>query len=252
MRELRDPKTDLLRNENSLGRSDVDNAKKINMIKNMKLYLASGNEHKRIEMQQILPEFEILIPKDEGIEFEPEETGSTFYENSMIKAKALWDIVKAPVIADDSGICVDALGGAPGIYTSRYAGPEFMKGRPDGKKIPQDEQNRLLIEQLNATKSDNRSCHYTCSIVLMLNPDRFFVAQETFEGKLIDSIEKQAGTGGFGYDPIVFLPEYGKTVAEISADEKNRISHRGKAVKIIKTILSAVFEKKIREFFKKN
>ena len=214
------------------------------MIKNMKLYLASGNEHKRIEMQQILPEFEILIPKDEGIEFEPEETGSTFYENSMIKAKALWDIVKAPVIADDSGICVDALGGAPGIYTSRYAGPEFMKGRPDGKKISQDEQNRLLIEQLNATKSDNRSCHYTCSIVLMLNPDRFFVAQETFEGKLIDSIEKQAGTGGFGYDPIVFLPEYGKTVAEISADEKNRISHRGKAVKIIKTILSAVFEKK--------
>ncbi len=244
MRKLRVPKTDLLRNENSLGRSDVDNAKKINMIKNMKLYLASGNEHKRIEMQQILPEFEILIPKDEGIEFEPEETGSTFYENSMIKAKALWDIVKAPVIADDSGICVDALGGAPGIYTSRYAGPEFMKGRPDGKKIPQDEQNRLLIEQLNATKSDNRSCHYTCSIVLMLNPDRFFVAQETFEGKLIDSIEKQAGTGGFGYDPIVFLPEYGKTVAEISADEKNRISHRGKAVKIIKTILSAVFEKK--------
>ena len=244
MRKLRVPKTDLLRNENSLGRSDVDNAKKINMIKNMKLYLASGNEHKRIEMQQILPEFEILIPKDEGIEFEPEETGSTFYENSMIKAKALWDIVKAPVIADDSGICVDALGGAPGIYTSRYAGPEFMKGWPDGKKIPQDEQNRLLIEQLNATKSDNRSCHYTCSIVLMLNPDRFFVAQETFEGKLIDSIEKQAGTGGFGYDPIVFLPEYGKTVAEISADEKNRISHRGKAVKIIKTILSAVFEKK--------
>ena len=244
MRKLRVPKTDLLRNENSLGRSDVDNAKKINMIKNMKLYLASGNEHKRIEMQQILPEFEILIPKDEGIEFEPEETGSTFYENSMIKAKALWDIVKAPVIADDSGICVDALGGAPGIYTSRYAGPEFMKGRPDGKKIPQDEQNRLPIEQLNATKSDNRSCHYTCSIVLMLNPDRFFVAQETFEGKLIDSIEKQAGTGGFGYDPIVFLPEYGKTVAEISADEKNRISHRGKAVKIIKTILSAVFEKK--------
>ena len=214
------------------------------MIKNMKLYLASGNEHKRIEMQQILPEFEILIPKDEGIEFEPEETGSTFYENSMIKAKALWDIVKAPVIADDSGICVDALGGAPGIYTSRYAGPEFMKGRPDGKKIPQDEQNRLLIEQLNAAKSDNRSCHYTCSIVLMLNPDRFFVAQETFEGKLIDSIEKQAGTGGFGYDPIVFLPEYGKTVAEISADEKNRISHRGKAVKIIKTVLSALFEKK--------
>ena len=211
------------------------------MMRDMKLYLASGNEHKRIEMQQILPEFEILIPKDEGIEFDPAETGSSFYENSMIKAKALWDIVHAPVIADDSGICVDALGGAPGIFTSRYAGPQYMHGRPDGKKISQDEQNRFLIEQLNDTKSGNRACHYTCSIVLMLTPDRFFVAQETFEGTLIESIDKQAGTGGFGYDPIVFLPEYGKTVAEISADEKNRISHRGKAVKVIKNILSAIF-----------
>ena len=211
------------------------------MMRNMKLYLASGNEHKRIEMQQILPEFEILIPKDEGIEFDPDETGSSFYENSMIKAKALWDIVHAPVIADDSGICVDALGGAPGIFTSRYAGPQYMHGRPDGRKISQDEQNRFLIEQLNDTKSENRACHYTCSIVLMLTPDRFFVAQETFEGTLIESIDKQAGSGGFGYDPIVFLPEYGKTVAEISADEKNRISHRGKAVKVIKNILSAIF-----------
>lgn len=199
----------------------------------MKLYLASGNKHKKQEMQQILPDHEIVIPSDEGIEFDPEETGSTFLENSLIKARALWEIVHAPVIADDSGICVTALGGAPGIYTSRYAGPEFMHGRPDGKKIPQDEQNRLLIEQLNATGSADRSCHYACAAVLMMSPDRFFAAQETFEGELVASIDKQAGNGGFGYDPIVYLPEFGMTVAEISAEEKHKRSHRGKATRAI-------------------
>ncbi|MBQ0051460.1 MAG: RdgB/HAM1 family non-canonical purine NTP pyrophosphatase [Treponema sp.] len=203
----------------------------------MILYLASGNKHKQKEMQEILPEYEIRIPADDGIEFDPAETGTTFYENSLIKAKALWEIVKKPVIADDSGICVDALGGEPGIYTSRYAGPEFVHGRPDGKKISQEEQNRFLIEQLNATGSKDRSCHYTCAMVLYVKPDQLYVAQEIFEGKLINSIEEQAGNGGFGYDPIVFLPEYGKTVAEISAEEKNKISHRGKAVKVIAEIL---------------
>ena len=188
-------------------------------------------------MQQILTNFEIRIPADDGVDFNPTEDGTTFYENSLIKARALWHLVHAPVIADDSGICVDALDGAPGIYTSRYAGPDFMHGKSDGTKIPQSEQNRLLIEQLNATGSQNRACHYTCAMVLLLNPDRFFVAQETFEGELIRSIEEQAGTGGFGYDPIVYLPEYKKTVAEISAEEKNAISHRGKAVRAIAQIL---------------
>ena len=115
----------------------------------MKIYLATGNKNKKREMQQLLPEHEILIPSDEGIAFDPEETGSTFYENSLIKAKALFDIVHQPVIADDSGICVDALEGAPGIYSSRYAGPDFMHGKPDGTKISQEEQNVFLISQLN-------------------------------------------------------------------------------------------------------
>ena len=206
-------------------------------MEKQRLYLASGNRHKREEMQQILTNFEIRIPADDGVDFNPTEDGTTFYENSLIKARALWHLVHAPVIADDSGICVDALDGAPGIYTSRYAGPDFMHGKSDGTKIPQSEQNRLLIEQLNATGSQNRDCHYTCAMVLLLNPDRFFVAQETFEGELIRSIEEQAGTGGFGYDPIVYLPEYKKTVAEISAEEKNAISHRGKAVRAIAQIL---------------
>ena len=203
----------------------------------MVLYLATGNRHKQKEMQEILTNYEIRIPADDGIDFNPDETGSTFYENSIIKAKALWQIVNKPVIADDSGLCVDALSGEPGIFTSRYAGPDFPHGRPDGKKIPQDEQNRLLIEQLNATSSKNRKCHYTCAMVLFVKSDQLYVAQDIFEGELIDDISKQTGNGGFGYDPIVYLPEYGKTVAEISAEEKNRISHRGKAVRKIAEIL---------------
>lgn len=215
----------------------------------MKIYLATGNKNKKREMVQLLSEHEIVIPSDENIDFDPVETGTTFYENSLIKAKALYDIVHCPVIADDSGICVDALGGNPGIYSARYAGPDFMKGKPDGSKISQEEQNKFIIEQTtDAVKNGNlpkgeylngpRSCHYTCAMVLYLGPDRLFVAQETFEGALIDSIEDARGDGGFGYDPIVFLPEYGKTVAQISAEEKNSISHRGKAVRVIQKIIN--------------
>ena len=214
----------------------------------MKIYLATGNKNKKREMMELLPDHEIVIPSDENIEFDPDETGTTFYENSLIKAKALYDIVHHPVIADDSGICVDALGGSPGIYSSRYAGPGFMHGKPDGSKISQEEQNIFIIQQTNdAIKSGNlpkmpylngpRSCHYTCAMVLYAGPDRLFVAQETFEGALIEDIKNQAGTGGFGYDPIVFLPQYNKTVAQLTADEKNAISHRGKAVRAIKSII---------------
>lgn len=214
----------------------------------MKIYLATGNKNKKREMVELLQGHEIIIPSDENIEFDPDETGITFYENSLIKAKALYDIVHYPVIADDSGICVDALGGSPGIYSSRYAGPDFMQGKPDGTKISQEEQNIFLIEQTNkAIKDGNlpkmpylhgpRSCHYTCAMVLYAGPDRLFVAQETFEGTLIDDIKNQAGSGGFGYDPIVFLPEYNKTVAQLTADEKNAISHRGKAVRAIQKII---------------
>ena len=219
----------------------------------MKIYLATGNKNKKREMVELLPGHEIIIPGDENIEFDPDETGTTFYENSLIKAKALYDIVHYPVIADDSGICVDALGGSPGIYSSRYAGPGFMHGKPDGTKISQEEQNIFLIQQTNeAIKNGTlpqmpyingpRSCHYTCAMVLYAGPDRLFVAQETFEGALIDDIKNQAGSGGFGYDPIVFLPEYNKTVAQLTADEKNAISHRGKAVRNIKMIIETLYK----------
>lgn len=216
----------------------------------MKIYLATGNINKKREMQELFPEHEIVIPKDENIPFDPDETGTTFYENSLIKAKSLYEIVHCPVIADDSGISVDALNGVPGIYSSRYAGPDFEKGRPDGQKISQEEQNKYLIEQLNsAVKSGNlpkapylngkRSAHYTCAMVMYCGQDRLFVAQETFEGTLIENLSDQRGSGGFGYDPIFFLPEYNKTVAELTANEKNEISHRGKAVKALKKLVSS-------------
>lgn len=217
----------------------------------MKIYLATGNKNKKKEMQELLPEHTILIPSDEGIDFDPDETGTTFYENSLIKARTLYEKVHAPVIADDSGICVDALGGAPGIYSARYAGPDFMQGKPDGSKISQEEQNLFIIQQTNdAVKKGNlpkgaylhgeRSCHYTCAMVMYAGPDRLFVAQETFEGALISRIEDQAGDGGFGYDPIVFLPEYNKTIAQLTADEKNAISHRGKAVRALQRIIDLI------------
>lgn len=213
----------------------------------MKIYLASGNLNKKREFSQILTSYTIVTPSDEGIIFEPEETGSTFHENSMIKALALWNIVHEPVIADDSGICVDALGGIPGVYSSRYAGPEFPRGAGDGKKIPQLEQNRLLIGQLNATLAKGvnttrfpngpRSCRYVCSMVLLLKPDRFFISQETMEGTLASSIDEAAGSGGFGYDPIFFLPDHSLTAAQLTSEQKNLISHRGKAVRILTAVL---------------
>lgn len=202
-----------------------------------KIYLASGNAHKKREIQEVLSEYEIVTPKDEEIQFEPEETGTTFIENSLIKAKALWEIVKCPVIADDSGICVDCLNGEPGVYSSRFAGPDAIHGKADGTKISQDEQNAFLISMSNAVEKGRHKCHYTCSMVLLYNPDRFDIIQETFEGELLENINDARGSGGFGYDPIVFLPEFGKTIAELSDDEKNKISHRGKALKKLRRLL---------------
>ena len=206
----------------------------------MKIYLATGNLNKKREVQELFPEHTVVIPKDEGIAFDPEETGTTFYENSLIKAEALWDMVHCPVLADDSGICVDALDGAPGIYSSRYAGPDFMKGKPDGTKISQDEQNNFIVQQtsdaIKAGYAGGRKAHYTCAMVLYMGPDRLFVCQETMEGEIIDDISNARGTGGFGYDPLFYLPEFGKTAAELTADEKNAISHRGKASRLLKKL----------------
>ena len=222
----------------------------------MKLYLASSNKHKKREMSEIFPEHEIVTPADEGIAFDPEETGETFLENSLIKARALYLLTGQPVIADDSGICVDALGGVPGVWSSRYAGPQFHRGRPDGSKIPQEEQNAMLIGELNEAiasgrldlaagkkkglfKDGLRSAHYTCAMVLLTGLNEYAAAVQVIEGTLLEDVKEARGSGGFGYDPIFFLPSYGRTAAELSADEKNAISHRGKAARMLRAMLES-------------
>lgn len=216
----------------------------------MKIYLATGNKDKRREMSELLAEHTVVIPSDEGINFNPIEDGKTFRDNSIIKAHSLFNIVHAPVIADDSGICVDALGGAPGIYSARYAGASAMQG--NGEKISQKEQNAMLVEQLNNTLERSvdtsaffngpRSAHYTCAMTLYLGRDRLFIAQETMEGAIVESIEDARGKGGFGYDPLFLLPNLGKTAAELTAEEKNAISHRGKACRLIAAVLPVLLE----------
>ena len=213
----------------------------------MKLYLATNNAHKKREAAEIFSPHKIVIPTDEGIDCNPEETGTTFFENALIKARALYELVHSPVIADDSGICVDALRGRPGIFSSRYGGLDFPRGRADGKKNAQNEQNRFLIEELNEALESGvdaerfshgeRSAHYTCAMVLYLGDERMYVAQETMEGQIVASIEDSRGNGGFGYDPIFFIPEIGKTAAELSDEEKNAISHRGKAGRSMRRII---------------
>lgn len=211
----------------------------------MKIYLASGNLHKKEEMSAIFSNHTIVIPSDEGIAFSPEENGSTFLENSLIKAKLLWESVHQPVLADDSGICVDILGGIPGIYSARYAGKTMHTGSPAGDKLPQQERNRLLLEEVaeavaSKTNGASRSCHYVCAMVLYLGPDKFYAVQETMEGHLVEDLSQERGDGGFGYDPIVLLDGYNKTIAELSAEEKNRLSHRGKAGRVLNSMISAM------------
>ena len=221
----------------------------------MTIWFASGNKHKKKELAAILsmdsisentvsesgplPGWELKIPTDASFEFEPEETGNSFLENALIKAKELYRIIKdahSVVIADDSGICVDALDGRPGVHSARYCGAGVNP--TSGKKLPDAERNAMLLAELG--ENPKRSARFVCAMVLYLGPDRFFVAQETLEGELVKSAESSRGEGGFGYDPILFIPDLGRTVAELSDEEKNRISHRGKAGRAIAKILDGI------------
>jgi XTP/dITP diphosphohydrolase len=194
----------------------------------MKIYFATGNAHKREELARILADHEIVMPSDEGIAFDPDETETTFFGNSVLKARALYELTHCPVIADDSGLCVDALGGAPGVLSARY-------GSESGKKLDSTARNELLLSRMQGM--ENRACRFVCNMVLYLGPDRFFSAQETLEGSLID---RMRGSGGFGYDPLVLVPELGLTVAELSPEKKDELSHRGKAGRVIARLLSSI------------
>jgi XTP/dITP diphosphohydrolase len=192
----------------------------------MVLWFATGNVHKRDELAAILSGADIRIPADAGLAFDPREDGKTFLENALIKARALYRLVRAPVIADDSGLCVDALGGGPGIRSARY-------GAEDGRVLSGEKRNMLLLRELEGV-SDRRA-RFVCAMALLLAEDRFFAVQETLEGEISN---KPCGSGGFGYDPVMYLPEIGLTVAELPDGEKNALSHRGKAAKALSLFLA--------------
>jgi len=183
----------------------------------MKLIIASGNAGKIREIRAILGEKfeEILSLKEAGISHETVEDGKTFLENAEKKAREIAALSGCAALADDSGLCVDALLGAPGIYSARFC----------GRHGDDEANNLLLVEKLQG--ENNRKAHYTCAVSLVF-PDG---SEKHAEGYLFGEIvSSPKGDGGFGYDPYFYLPEYGCTAAELSAEEKNKISHRAMAL----------------------
>ena len=193
----------------------------------MDILVASFNAHKIDELKPLFASHRLLSPADLGYgEMEIEEDGSSYFENALIKAKALYSLAGMPTLADDSGLSVATLGGAPGIHSSRY-------GSKDGRgKLSTAERNALLLAEMEGV--EDRACAFYCCLVFMYGHDRFLSVQETCPGILA---ETPRGAGGFGYDPLVFLPELGKTVAELEPEMKNRVSHRGRAAWTMNALL---------------
>ena len=188
-----------------------------------KIIFATGNENKLKEIRQIMQDMdvEIISMKEAGINIEIEETGTTFLENSYLKAKTIWDITGGIVMADDSGLVVDYLNGEPGLYSARYM----------GENTSYDIKNANILERMKAAKGNERSARFVASIVCILPNGKELSAVETMEGIIADKV---AGENGFGYDPILYLPDYACTSAELSDNEKNKISHRGKALRLMR------------------
>ena len=186
----------------------------------MKIVLATKNKGKIREFREALSEigWEGVSVSEIAEVPDPEETGNTFLENAMQKATAYATALGMPVLSDDSGIIADILGDEPGIYSARYAG---MHGDDEAN-------NQKLIERLRPYSGDDRRAHYVCAVALVFPDGKSVTAEGTCEGILRDFY---AGSGGFGYDPLFYLPQFGKTMAEISLEEKNKISHRGKALR---------------------
>ena len=185
----------------------------------MKFVLATQNQKKLREMSDILSGFgvEVVTPKSLGIDLEVEETGTTFAENAMLKAKAICAAADLPAIADDSGLCVAALAGAPGVYSARYGG----EGLDDVGRY------RLLLENLRGQPT--RPAHFACAIACAFPNGDTLTAEGKVEGTIAFA---PMGEGGFGYDPIFFYPPLRKTFGQLTAEEKHGISHRGKALEV--------------------
>ncbi len=191
------------------------------MTERQKLVLASGNKHKIKEIAQMLPEFEVVGYKDFGYDFEIEENGQTFYENALIKAKTVCERLNLPALADDSGICVDALGGEPGIYSARYAG--------DGDD---NHNNQLLLKNMQGVK--DRRAKFVCCMVFYKPNGEIITATGETHGQIMETVQ---GENGFGYDPLFFSDDLQKCLGLASAEEKNKVSHRFRAIKELRVKL---------------
>lgn len=190
----------------------------------MNLLFASQNQHKLLEMATLLIPHDIKMPSDLGISFEFEETEQTFTGNALGKAEHLYNLVHLPTLADDSGLVIDALNGAPGIYSARYGSDA------EGRILTSPERNQLVLRQLSNVPEIKRTARFVCAIALVLSSHKKYIVQETVEGYIA---KHPYGDGGFGYDPIFLVGETGKTMAELSQQEKNSISHRSLAAKRI-------------------
>lgn len=184
-------------------------------MKKMRLVVASGNAHKLREIAEIFTDFEVVSQKEMGFDGDVEETGETFVENALIKARAACQALGCMALADDSGLCVDALGGAPGVYSARYCGHHGS-----------DAENRaVLLKNLQGVK--DRSAHFTSAIALVYPNGRELTAEGYTYGKIL---EEEVGEGGFGYDCLFFSDDLKKTFGVASSEEKNGVSHRFRAL----------------------
>ena len=185
-----------------------------------KVIFATGNKNKLEEVRQILSglDLEVFSMKDAGFDIEIEENGSSFAENSLLKAGAVAAASGEITLADDSGLEIDAFGGEPGIYSARYMGYD----------TPYEEKNARILERMKNVAENERTARFVCAITAVFPDGRKIVCQESFEGIIGYEI---CGEHGFGYDPIFYLPELGKYSAELDPEDKNAISHRGKALR---------------------
>lgn len=188
----------------------------------MKVVLASKNPHKLVEISKITQQFdmELVLQSELGVDIDVEETGSTFEENSFIKAEAVMKATGLPALADDSGIAVDALNGEPGIYSARYG---FDERLDDWGRL------QLLLKNTEHVPDGQRQAQFVC-VITMVTPDGNVIqARGEVHGELLRA---PAGEGGFGYDPIFYYPPFGKSLAEVSSEEKNQVSHRANALRV--------------------
>lgn len=187
----------------------------------MKVVLASKNKHKLVEISRITEKFdmELVLQSELGVDIDVEETGSTFEENSLLKAETVMKATGLPALADDSGIAVDALNGEPGIYSARYG---FDESLDDWGRL------QLLLKNTEHVPDGQRQAQFVC-VITMITPDGNVIqARGEIHGELT---REPAGENGFGYDPIFYYPPLGKTTAELSPEEKNQVSHRANALK---------------------